>query len=349
MASSGRNGQGNGARPTLRDIAREAGVDVSTVSRVLNGDGRISVRTETHDRIMEVVARLRYRPNASARGLRLQRTGALGMLLPDFTNPVYATVVRGAVQHAEQLGYVMLLAELRDEPMPAYLRLVPERRIDGLLVATAREADRLVADLERESVHHVFVNRRVPGARRSVTVDDEAGAALAARTLIDAGHRRLGQVTGPASVDTARRRRAGFASAAVAHGLHEPVAEEGAFNPRGGYDAMQRLLEAPDRPTGVFVANVTAGIGAIAAAHDAGVTVPDELSVIVFDDAEIAEYTRPPLTTIRMPFGELGARAVAAIVSLLDGAEPQDIVVDTPPELVSRASVGPPPPPLSPT
>lgn len=327
--------------PTLRDIASAVGVDVSTVSKVLSGGERITVRPETRDRILETARTLRYRPNASARGLKLSRTGALGMLLPDFTNPVYAQIVRGAVRRAEELGYAMLLAELQGEreSASAYRRLVHERRIDGLLVATARHASAFVDELERDVIPHVFVNRRVPGASRSVIADDEAGAALAARALAGAGHTRLGLVAGPASVDTAQRRRLGFVSECAAYGLPAPAVEEGPYSSTGGYEAARRLLRGPSRPTGIFVSNFSAAIGALAAADEQDLTVPQDLSVVTFDEADTAAYLRPALTAVRMPFGEMGARAVEELDRVLDGEPPEDVVVATAPVLVERRSL----------
>ncbi len=336
-------GRPDAGTTTMRDIAREVGVDVSTVSKVLSGGDRINVRPETRARILAAAQDLRYRPNASARSLKLQRTGALGMLLPDFTNTVYSSIVRGAVHRGEELGYVMLLAEIRaDDSASAYRRLVHERRIDGLLVATAREASVLVAELERDVIPHVFLNRRVEGASRSVIVDDEAGAALAARALIDAGHRRLGLVAGPSSVDTARRRRAGFENEVRARGLPAPRVEEGAYTSHGGYDATQRLVDGADSPSGIFVSNLAAAIGALAAIHDRGLDIPGDVSVVAFNDADIAEFSHPPLTAIRMPFAEMGARAVEVLDRVLNGEPPEDVVVGQDPVLVERRSLAPP-------
>jgi LacI family transcriptional regulator len=329
--------------PTLRDVAAAAGVHVSTVSKVL-GDSGIVVRPETRDRILAAARELRYRPNASARSLRLKRTGALGMLLPDFTNPVYATIVRGAVRRAEDLGYVMLIAEIRENAPRAYRHLVLENRIDGLIIATARASGSLARELRNENVAHVFVNRRVRGARSSVTVDDEAGAALAAEALHAHGHRRIGMLAGPYATDTARRRLAGFTRACGRLGVKPMVSAEQPYTRAGGFAAMESLLVHRSRPTGVFASNLLAGIGALAALHQHGLDVPRDVSLVTFDD-ESAEYTHPPLTAVRLPLSEMGARAVDELHRVLAGETPSDVVVEIEPVLVERASVGPPPPP----
>jgi LacI family transcriptional regulator len=329
------------ANPTLRDVAAAAGVHVSTVSKVL-GDGGIVVRPDTRDRILAAARELRYRPNASARSLRLKRTGALGMFLPDFTNPVYATIVRGAVRRAEELGYVMLLAEIRDNVPDAYHHLVLENRIDGLIIATAQASSSLARELRKENIPHVFVNRRVRGAQRSVTVDDEAGAACAADALHSHGHRRIAMISGPASTDTARRRANGFVRACRRLRLEPIVSDEQPYTRAGGYAAMESLLSGRPLPTGVFASNLLAGIGALAAVHAHGLEVPDDVSLITFDD-ESAEFTHPPLTTVRMPLREMGEAAVDELRRVLEGETPSDVIVDTPPVLVERASLGPPP------
>ncbi|MER9077986.1 LacI family DNA-binding transcriptional regulator [Mesorhizobium sp. M0895] len=329
-------------RATLKDIARTVGVDVSTVSKVLN-DGGISVRPQTRQAIIDEASRVNYRPHALARNLRTQRTGALGILLPDLTNPIYAETVHGAMRQAEQSGYVMLIAEVADErtSAAAYMRLVSERRIDGLIIAVSAESSEMIAAIENNPVPHVFVNRR-SSIGRSVTVDDQASGRLAAQTLIEAGHRRLGFIGASPELDTSRRRRHGFVEVCQAAGLPAVVEIAGPVSRRGGYDALHRLLDEAQRPTGVFAFNMLVGIGALAAARVRGVRVPDDLSVVTLD-GEDAIFTAPPLTAIITPLAEMGARAVVELEAMIQGREPQDVVIDIPPKLVYRESVAPPP------
>jgi LacI family transcriptional regulator len=341
--SNGGNGPARGRASTMRDVAAAASVDISTVSKVLSG-GNISVRPETRERIERAVAELNYRPNATARGLRLSQTGALGMLVPDFTNPVYASIVRGAMREAEALGRVMLLAELGPSHSPEmYLRLVRERRIDGLLVATARSQSEILSLLRRDAVPHVFINRQGDADSLSVIIDDEAGAAIGTQALIEAGHRRLGLINGPADIDTARRRQAGFLRAHASAGLASAAIVSGPYSARGGYDAAWKLLnQAPIPPTGVLVATLTMALGALAAFREAGVRVPEDMSVVGFDDGELAAVAQPPLTCVSMPHHEMGAAAVTLLESVINGEDAQSLMLATPPSLVFRASVGPP-------
>jgi LacI family transcriptional regulator len=326
---------------TLKDIATAVGVDISTASKVVNGGG-ISVRPETRRAILDEAARLNYRPHALARNLRTRRTGALGILLPDLTNPVYAATIRGAVRRAEALGYVMLVAEVTDDAASAsvYSKLVAERRIDGFIIAVAAQRE-LIAAIDVHPVPHVFVNRRAT-IGRSVTVDDEAAARLAAHTLIRAGHTRLGFIGDSDEMDTARRRRAGFFAAAREAGLPPVVDAVGPYSRSGGYEACLTLLKAKRRPTGLFASNLLVGIGALAAARKNGVRVPEDLSIVTLD-AEDANYTAPPLTAIAMPLDEMGTLAVEELHAMIEGREPKDVVVDVAPTLVRRASVAAPP------
>ena len=181
-----------------------------------------------------------------------------------------------------------------------------------------------------------------PTIGRSVTVDDEAAAQLAARTLIEAGHTRLGFIGDSDDMDTARRRRAGFFAAAKEAGLPPVVDAVGPYSRSGGYDACLKLFKARPQPTGIFASNLLVGIGALAAARKSGFRVPEDLSIVTLD-AEDANYTAPPLTAIAMPLDEMGTLAVEELHAMIEGREPKDVVVDVAPTLVCRASVAAPP------
>ena len=322
----------------MRDLADSLGVDVSTISKVISG-GDIRVREETRQAILAEAARQNYRPNATARSLKGGRTGALGMLFPDFTNPVYATIVRGAVRRADALGYVVLVAEMTESSgMSSYRRLVDEHRIDGLLVATAEDLGTELQSLGQGQVPYVFVNRRVAGGGPSVVVDDERAGALAAEHLLALGHSQLGFIGADDGVETARRRRAGFMAAATRAGHPSVVDIARPYSRSGGYEAGLEILDGDSRPTAVFASNLLVGIGLLAATRARGCEVPRDLSVITLD-GEDAGYTSPPLTAIRMPLAEMGARAVEELDRLLKGEETSDVLVPFAPELVVRESV----------
>ena len=160
--------------------------------------------------------------------------------------------------------------------------------------------------------------------------------------LIGLGHVALAQIAGPLGLDTASRRAAGFADAVVSAGLPLPALVESPFDERGAFEAMSRLLQSRSRPTGVYVSNLNQAIGALACTRRNGVRVPDDLSIVTYDDDPLADFLEVPLTAIRMPLGELGAMAIGALAAQIDGEPPHDLEVTTAPELVLRASTAPP-------
>lgn len=335
------------ARPVrLVDVAHRAGVGTSIASRVLNGDPTVSIRPETRERILEAARELNYRPNAFARGLKLARTMTLGMVIPNLAHPVNAEIIRGAERRAASVGYVMLLADAEEfhQAGEAFRRLLLERRVDGLLIASASTTEEVLRDLAREALPFVIVNRRVRGVGPSITVDDARGMELAVEHLVSIGHRRIGHVTGPADADTARRRLEGFRSGMRSAGLQvrSALIAEARFDEEGGFRAMGQLLSVKPRPTAVTVWSLAAAVGALAAARRAGVDLPRELSVIAFHDAPIAAYLDPPLTTVRMPLRELAETSVDCLLRLVEGQTIENVVIRTPPELIQRASAVPP-------
>jgi LacI family transcriptional regulator len=323
----------------LRDVALAAGVDTSIASRILSGDGALTVRPETRRRVLEAASRLAYRPNTSARALKTRKTMAIGMIVPELTNVAYATVALGADDRASRAGYALLVAtgSVRDR-----LDAI-DGRIDGLLVGIATSETIRIGDLGG-TLPTILVNRHELLGLPSVTVDDEAGAGLATEHLLSLGHRHIGHVAGPQNSDTGRRRLAGYAAAMRAAGIG-PDADwmvEASYDEAGGELAAARLLRSSPRPTALFVANVRAAIGALAAARRLGLSVPHDLSLVGFHDAPVAMYLDPELTTVKMPLREMGSAAVDSLLALLDGRPVEDVRVATPPELVVRGSTGPP-------
>lgn len=327
----------------LQDVAREAGVHLSTVSRALNEAHDASMRPETRARILEAAARLHYRPNALGRGLKLSRTGAIGFLVPTLRNPVNSPIVRHAFHRAWQRGFVVLLGDdsERQGVPEAYERLVAQGRIDGLLIQSARIGDPFFDHFDDGHIPCVFVDRAHQGSGRNVTMRDGDAGRLAARHLLELGHRRLAHLAGPGDIDTIERRRAGFVSAARAAGC-DPVILEAPLDERAGYLALEQLQRTAPDVTAVYIANINQAIGFTAATRDASIQVPAELSILCHDDDPLADYLAVPFTAVAMPLGELGATAVDRLVDQIDGIPPRDVVVDGEPELVDRGSTAPP-------
>jgi DNA-binding LacI/PurR family transcriptional regulator len=329
-------------RHRLEDVARSAGVSKSIASRILNGDPALLVRPETRERVVQAARKLSYRPHAGARALKRAATGALGLLVPPLTNPVYVRIIRGAVERALERDFVVLLVEDVDprQAEQASRRLVEAGRIDGLMVASAQPGHPLLRSLRRQEIPHVFVNRGVRGSGRNVVMDDARASAAALDHLAALGHRRVSHVAGPSALDPARRRAAGFRTHARKLGLQVEVIE-GDFGEGGGAGAGRSLLERYPDLTALYASTLSQAVGVLHVAWELGVRVPDELSVIAYDDMPLADYLRPPLTTVRMPLAELGAAGVDALVNQLLGEEPQDVTVETEPEVVVRRSTAP--------
>lgn len=327
----------------LEDVAEHAGVDVSTVSRALKPDSDRPVRAETRERVLRIAEELGYRPNAIARGLKLETTSTLGLLLPTLRNPVLADLIHGAFRRAWEHDRVLLVAE--DESASAgtpYERLVRSGRIDGLLIASTRIGLREHRAFVEDGLPCVFVNRRSPGSNRNVSMADEEAGRMAARHLLELGHSAIGHLAGPEDLDTARRRTGGFAEVLEAAGV-VPATVGAEFAVAGGAEAARRLFgEAPERPTAVFVSNVQQAVGAVAAIRSLGLRIPADVAVVSCDDDPLLEYLEVPVSGIRMPLVELGAAAVDALLEQIGGATPSDVVIDDLPKLIVRASSAPP-------
>jgi LacI family transcriptional regulator len=327
----------------LVDIASAVGVHVSTVSRVLNGDPSLSIRPETLQRILTAARTQGYRPNALARALRRDHTGALAFVIPLLRNPIWVRLQRGALQRASERGYVVMIMEEHTEdakPPAAYRYLVEESRADGLLLATALRIPGHGGGVP--GVPHVYVNRRGPGRGNDVVMDEAGAVALFVDHVAGLGHRSVLLIDGPRDVDTVHRRVSAARRCCAARGMsvtirHAPATEE------GGWDTTRRLLRRGPLPTACGVGSINQLFGVLAALRDAGVAVPGEVSVVSFDEDECLAFLDVSVTSVCMPLAELGAAAVDALITRVEGAPAADIMVRDPLFLVPRASVAAPP------
>jgi LacI family transcriptional regulator len=342
-----RSGRAGGGKVTLNDVATLAGVDRSVVSRVVNGDPNLNIRSGTRQRVLDTIEKLDYRPNVAARSLRTARAYMFGLFIPDFANPVYAEIIKGAETAAGKLGYGLMTASSHGvrEGTEHYVALLAQGRVDGLMFA-GDESGHELEQLRATRLPWVLVNRRTEGSRRYVILDDERGSELGVEHLLALGHLRIAHLAGPETADTARRRRAGYVSAMNAAGLDvDPrLIVHADYTPAGGGAAMQVLLAGAERPTAVLVANVASAVGALHALHAHGVSVPHDISVIAIHDMPLASHLVPALTTVRMPLEALGARAIEALATSQADEDIIQIVTD-PVEIVVRDSTTVPPPP----
>jgi LacI family transcriptional regulator len=330
---------------TLKDVAHRADVDPSTASRVLRGDWAQQVRPETRERIIQAATDLGYRPNALARGLRTRRTDTLGLVIPNLDNLGFSDVTHGIQAAAAEAGKLVMVVEADVVgDAESYQRLIGDGRLDGLIVAFATLDDHLVTQLADQGTPLVLVNRRTSGVHGSVVVDDEGGSLLAVEHLAGLGHRRIGYLGLEAETDTARRRERGFRTAMMEAGLrvHPRWIGASSTTEEGGRRGVEQLLDTDAPPTAVFVASLMSAIGALAGLRDAGRDVPGDVSLVAFNDHPLAAHTAPPLTTVRMPNYRMGQEAVRMLLTELDGSAVGDLMISDAPELIVRASTGPP-------
>lgn len=333
---------------TISDVAARAGVARSVVSRLLNADPTLRIRPATRTRILKAIRDLDYTPNATARALRLARSGALGLVVHDITNPIYGEIISGVHKAATAAGYVVLLGEATElERRTDTLRqLLASGRIDGLLLQRVGEADdAALAELAHHGLPTVLLNDWAIGDASAVSLDDLGAARLATKHLVELGHECIAHLAGADSHRSAQR-QLGYEQVLKEAGLPAPDdwTVTGGWDLVTGQDGMRRLLALRYRPTAVMVANVLAAIGALAATQKAGLKVPTDISIIAIHDAWIAEYVTPQLTTVALPLARMGERAVELLLARLAGDEPSALTVTNPPPLlVLRASTAPPP------
>ncbi|MEV0797583.1 LacI family DNA-binding transcriptional regulator [Kribbella sp. NPDC050281] len=332
-------------RSTIADVAALAKVDRSVVSRLVNDDPRLTIRDSTRQRVLDAIAMLEYRPHAAARSLRTARTQTLGLLIPDFANPVYAEIIMGAEQAAAKVGGVLVTGSVRGAGMTpdSYLELLGHGRVDGLALVTDAMSTQTQTELDRVGLPWLLLNQAGAGKRRYVALDDQKAAALAVTHLVGLGHERIAHIAGPRGVDTARRRRNGYVAALRRAGLSpdQDLVVAAEYSVAGGAEAMRQLLRSPSPPTAVFVGTVASAVGALHAAYQMSVAVPDQVSVVAVHDLDLAASLVPPLTTVRMPLQLLGARAVELLLNESPSAEIREVVSD-PIELIVRESTAPP-------
>ena len=332
---------------TLKELAARLGVHPSTVSRVANGDPSLRVAAGTRDRIEALLRETAYRPNGIARSLKLRQTFVLGMIVPDVTNPFFAALYRGIEDVSLPRGYNVILCNTDDSPERerSQLQMLAERRVDGLVLASARLRDPSIRRLRSQGVPHVLVNRFSEPEDPFVGTDDEAGARLVTEHLIACGHRRIGHLSGRKHASTAVLRRRGYERAMAAAGLPHPgpTAESG-YKEEGGVRAAMRLLDRParQRPTAVFAVNDLAALGVYEACRRLYLRIPGDVAVAGYNDIAGASRLEPPLTTVQVPMHEMGATAAGILLDQVEGGERNARRVVFAPQLVVRGSTAPP-------
>jgi DNA-binding LacI/PurR family transcriptional regulator len=329
----------------IADVAARAGVGVATVSRVING--RTGVRSSTRDRVVEAIEALNYRPSSLARSLSLQRTMVVAALLPWFTNPSAVQRVRGIVDGLSGSSYDLMVFDIESEDRQRRAFELFDRgdRADGLLVVSTLPPESEVQRIQAAGIPCVLIDAVHP-AFPSIAVDDVEGGEIATRHLVELGHRRIALIGDPPPefrFDWSRGRTRGYerALAAARIEVREDYVREGTRLSHVARAIAAELLSLPERPTAIFAASDTQAIGVLEAARGLGIEVPAQLSVVGFDDIEVAAYVG--LTTVRQPLVESGRRGAQILLDALARRPAKPLRELHPLELVVRGTTGPAP------
>lgn len=330
---------------TIYDIAKKANVSAMTVSRVINNSGRISDKTRL--KVKQIMEEMNYVPNSMARSLVLQETKILSLLITDITNPFYTTLARGAEDAAMKSGYKLLFGN-SDESLDKekeYVDMIRMARVDGVLFAPASDQSlEHLRALRQHDIPLVLLDREVPGFETDMVLgDSKAGARQLMEHLLSLGHRRIALVNGSLEISTARQRMAGYKEALKLNDLpyDEQLVLESSYKPLKDHSDLNKLLRLPlsERPTAIFAANNFLATGIIRFLQEAGLTVPDDMSVVCFDDLDPTSVIDPFLTVAAQPayqFGELGIRL---LIERIRGDAREDYrKIVLPPELIVRRS-----------
>jgi len=326
---------------TLSDVAEEAGVSTTAVSRYLNN--RIELPRATRERIDTAIAKLNYRPNLLAKRLSTGRTEAIGLVVPEISNPFFAELAAAVEADAQRHGYAVYMSSTlgdRVREIDAIQRL-QDRHVDGLIMMTNEPDDGSLAEILSKQRNVVLLDEDIPGVSLPrIFVENEEGGYLATRHLIMAGHRDIAIVSGPKNLMSVRERLAGFERGMAEAGLTVRPGWTllGDYSRDYGRSAAALLFANINRPTAVLACSDYIAIGMLSAARQMGVHVPRDVSLVGFDDMPFAELVDPPLTTVRQPIAEMGRAAFGQLLALMNNA---DVVPQTrlPVELIIRQSV----------
>ncbi len=323
-------------RANIQDVAKLAGVSPSTVSRALNSFPGISERTR--QKVIEAAKKLNYKPNYRGQILTTRSTKNIGLLITDITNPFFPELVRGAEETASESSYTILLGNTSEsvEKETNYLDFFSRGPVDGVIISASRIPNEHIINLAEEGLPIVVINRILEHPKISyISTDMEKGGYLATKHLIELGHIRIAFINGPSHSEAAKRRFLGYKKA-LTEAKIEYDPDLASFNipvAESGYREAIKLLNTKNPPTSIFTYNDLMAFGVMKAVKDLGLKIPDDLSIVGFDDIFFSSFTDPPLTTIRQLKEELGKKAVELLLELMKG-EKRGILLE--PELIIR-------------
>lgn len=327
---------------TIKDVAEYVGVHHSTVSRALSRDKQAKISATVVRRVERAAEKLGYMPNLVASSLKQNRSFAIGVLIPDLTNPVFPPIIRGIQSYVESLGYTVIIANTDDEEDKEQqaLRMLQERSIEGVIVATARREDPIVDECIEREIPIVLVNRTVDRSGVNAVILDED---FAIREVLDhlfaLGHKHIAHIAGPPHTSTGYERARTFGNYMRIHDLDASlVVATDKFTVDEGFRAVQELLQVNDRFTAIVAASDLIALGCIDALAEAGRRVPDDVSVVGGNDIPFLSRMNPALTTVSIPKYEMGDQAAKVLMELISGERQQSMVMRMQPRLVVRSS-----------
>jgi DNA-binding LacI/PurR family transcriptional regulator len=331
----------NSSVVTIQDVARKAGASTATVSRVLNDSSLVS--DELKDRVRQVINELGYYPNRAARNLRAGNVRKVGVLFADISNPFFTSVLTGIEATLQQAGYILLLGSSGEDPHIEQLHLnaFMEEGVAGIIFAATTTSKTRYQNVLQAGIPMLAIDRIVEGLRTdSVTVNNVDAAYQATTHLISLGHRDTAFISGPKQKFSARYREIGYLQAMKDAGDLAPKIEVGNFRQDGGYQAMQALLGAAERPSAVLVANNLMALGALQSIHEHRLAIPGEIAIISFDDTPWASSLQPPLTVIAQPTLKMGMIAAQRLLDRIQMPDNpiQRVTLET--QLIIRQSCG---------
>lgn len=329
-------------RITSIDVARLAGVSQSTVSRTFSPSEKYSVSSKSRQKVLAVAQQLGYKPNAIARSLSMQRTNIIGIVMAYITSPFYPYVLEKFTERLQALGRQVLLFNAGpNQEVDDILPLVLEYQVDGLIITSATLSSEMVDECVQHGTPVILFNRYVLGANVSaVCCDNDQGGRAVANFLLDTGHKRLAYIAGTQNTSTNIDREKGFTDRLRERGVLEWQHVQGNYTYEAGYEATKRLLQRHDRPDAIFCANDIMALGAIDAARfEMGLKIPEELSIIGFDDIPAANWPSYSLTTIRQPVNQMIQATIDLLIERIDAPQAEPVLKLIPGTLITRGSV----------
>jgi LacI family transcriptional regulator len=332
------------SRITMSDVARQAGVSLMTVSRVINHKDDVS--SDTRQRVLQIIKELDYRPSAIARSLATQETRTIGLVIPDVTNPFFADITRGVEQLAYAQGYHVFLCNAEEDPKRelGVIQSLEDKRVDGLILCSSRLDEERLTSLLARLPAAVLINRHLDGIPDEfivdVSLDDEFGGKIVTQHLLDRGHRQIGILSGPITSYSGQERVKGYHTAMLGIGV-EPITSWVANclpSVEGGIQATHALLNKHPELTALFCYNDLVAVGALQACIQINRRVPDDLAVVGYDDIPMAAMVTPALTTCRVERHQLGVKAVTALIDRIKGCQNGCDQIILQPELIIRQS-----------